>query len=93
MRRAALIDENQPDIVLALLEAGCSVQTLAAVGVGCPDLLVGRRGKNYLLEVKNPEKPKADRQLTKDQKTWHKCWHGGVDVVHDVLEAFEAVGL
>ena len=63
------------------------------MGLGVPDLLVGHHGKNYLLEVKNPDKPKADRQLTRDQKSWHKCWMGKVSVVHDVIEAFEAVGI
>ena len=55
MRRAAHVDANQPAIVQALLEAGYTVQSLAGVGCGCPDLVVGARRLNVLLEVKNPD--------------------------------------
>ena len=48
MRRAAKIDENQPEIVDALRAMGCSVTILSAVGNGCPDILVGFRGINLL---------------------------------------------
>ena len=47
--RAAKIDANQNEIVDALRKAGCSVQILSSVGKGCPDILVGRGGRNYLL--------------------------------------------
>ena len=49
MRRAARTDENHTAIVQALLDAGCSVQSLAAVGCGCPDLLWGLAGVNGLI--------------------------------------------
>ena len=52
MRRAAKIDANQTEIVKALRQVGASVQSLASTGKGCPDLLVGFRGVNWLLEVK-----------------------------------------
>ncbi len=53
MRRAAKIDRNHVEIVAALRGVGASVQDLAAVGKGCPDLLVGYRGQNYVIEVKS----------------------------------------
>ena len=93
MRYAARIDENQPAIVKALYQAGCDVQTLAAVGKGCPDLLISVGGKNYLLEVKNPEKPKADQRLTPAQVIWHEKWRGQVAIVRTIDEALIAVGL
>jgi len=93
MRRAAKIDANQPDIVKALLDAGCSVHSLAAVGKGMPDLLVGRCGANFLLEVKDGAKPPSERKLTPDQVEWHAAFRGQVTVVHSVAEAFHAVGL
>jgi len=82
VRYAAKIDENQPEIVKALYQAGCDVQTLAAVGKGCPDLLVSIGGKNYLLEVKNSDKPPSAQRLTPDQVEWHRKWRGQVDDVH-----------
>ena len=64
MRRAAKVDANQTEIVKALRQVGASVQSLAATGKGCPDLLVGIRGLNFLIEVKDGAKPRSDRKLT-----------------------------
>lgn len=65
-------DHNQPDISAALRRMGASVFSLHKVGKGCPDLLVGYRGLNFLVEVKNGEKAK----LTEDQRAFHQCWRG-----------------
>ena len=98
MRRAAHIDENQPAIVEALLNVGCTVQSLAAVGLGVPDLLVGYAGVNILLETKNPAtkngRVNEARQrggLDKDQHRWHQAWKGQVAVVWSPEEAVDAV--
>ena len=53
MRRAAKIDANHGDIVEALRGIGCSVLSLAPLGKGAPDLLVGYWGRNTILEVKD----------------------------------------
>lgn len=92
MRRAAKIDANQTAIVKALRAVGCSVTHLSGVGSGCPDLLVGRFGRNLLLEVKDGSKPPSAQALTEDQKLWHAAWRGQVFVVRTVDEALAAVG-
>lgn len=96
MRKAARTDGNQAAIVKALREAGASVQILAAVGQGCPDLLVGHtwRGDlfNDLMEVKDPSKPKADQCLTPDQVKWHAEWKGQKAVVYTVEDALRVIG-
>ena len=69
MKRAAKVDANQKQIVTALRQAGCTVQSLATVGKGCPDLIVGCQGRNFLLEIKDGSKPPSARQLTEDQQT------------------------
>jgi len=92
MRRAARIDDNHIQIVNALRAMGASVQPLHTVGSGCPDLLVGFRGANKILEVKDGEKPPSARQLTPDQREWIAAWRGGqVWVVHSIEQAIEAV--
>ena len=93
MRRAARIDENHNEIVDALREAGCTVLSLAAVGKGCPDILVGRDYTNYLLEIKDGNKPPSARKLTPEQKEFFKMWRGNMCKVNNIHEAFEAVGL
>ncbi|MDZ7824709.1 MAG: hypothetical protein U5K75_12205 [Ahrensia sp.] len=93
MRRIARADENQAEIVAALKSIGASVAQCHAVGEGFPDLCVGWRGHTYLLEIKNPKKPKSDRQLTPRQVEWHNEWRGHVDVVETVKDALAAIGI
>lgn len=87
MRRAAKVDANQEQVVSALRAVGATVQTLAAVGKGVPDLLVGYQGKTLLLEVKDGNKPPSERRLTEDQLKWHGAWRGGPLAIVDGPEA------
>ncbi len=92
MRRAARVDANQGAIVDALRAVGATVQPLATLGDGVPDLLVGFRLANYLLEVKDGEKVPSARKLTEDQELWHGAWRGQKQVVNSVDEALQAIG-
>ena len=87
MKRAAKIDANQPDIVKHLRAIGCSVKSIAAVGDGVADLLVGRRLVNVLIEVKDPSQPPSRRRLTPDQVKFHKEWRGQIAVAETPQEA------
>lgn len=91
-RRAARKDRNHNEIVEALKSIGATVQDLSPVGGGCPDILVGYRNNNYLLEIKDGEKAPSDRKLTKPQVEWHQLWQGAACVVKTVDEAIAAVG-
>lgn len=95
VRRAARIDENQAAIVERLRALGASVQTLAAVGKGCPDILVGWQGRNYLMEIKRPLGPRGGLRggsLTGPQRLWHGAWRGQVAVVRTTLDALAVLG-
>lgn len=87
------MDRNQPTIVQALRKAGASVQPLHTVGRGCPDILVGFRGINYLFEIKDPLQPPSARVLTKAEADWHAEWRGMVRVVETAEDAFRALGI
>jgi len=87
MRKYGRVDANQISVVKALRSAGASVQSLASIGKGCPDLLVGFEGINYLLEVKDGKKPPSERKLTDDQVKWMDSWDGEVIVVNSPKEA------
>jgi hypothetical protein len=79
-------DGNQQDIVDALRDMGVSVLILSQVGGGCPDLMLGWRGKNYLIEVKTP-----NGKLRPGQKEFFDTWRGRAFIVRSVEEAIELV--
>jgi len=85
--RAAKIDANQDQIVTVLRAAGATVQSLAGVGKGVPDLLVGYKGQTLLMEIKDGNKNPSARLLNKDQLRWHGSWLGGALAVVDSPDA------
>jgi hypothetical protein len=85
MRRAARKDSNQSDVVRGLRAAGATVRV-----IGQPlDLLVGYKGRNYLLEVKNRD---GRNRLTPDQVTFLREWTGHAAVVRDLGDALKEIG-
>lgn len=91
--RAAKVDANQPAIVAALRKVGATVEPLHRVGQGCPDLAVGFRGVNYLIEVKDGSKPPSARKLNAVQVEWHQSWAGAVAVASNIDEALAVIGV
>jgi len=87
MRRAARTDRNHSEIAAAFAAMGCSVHSLAAVGQGVPDLLIGVAGRTLLIEVKDGSKSPSRRKLTAEQQHFKATWRGQlfyVDSVEDV---------
>ena len=92
MRRRGRVDSNQRAIVAALRQIGASVQSLADIGHGCPDLLVGFRGRTLLMEVKDGSKVKSARALTPDEEAWIAGWRGTpAFIVESVEQAVQTV--
>lgn len=91
MRRAGKVDANQAEVVRKLRGCAAKVEILSDVGKGIPDLLVGFRGINILLELKDGTKKPSARTLTADQKAWHASWPGQVDVVASFDEAWQVI--
>jgi Holliday junction resolvase len=77
-------DTNQQEIVDALRKIGVSVLVLSQVGSACPDLMIGWRGKNYLLEIKT-----ENGKLSKVQEEFFDTWRGRCFIVRSVEEALE----
>lgn len=92
-RYATRIDEAQPEIVNGLRKMGASVQSLAKIGEGCPDLMVGYRGDNFIFEIKTPDSAHSKRGLNvkhptpKKQQAWYDSWRGRVDVIENFEQA------
>jgi len=91
MRKAARIDSNQPEIVKTFQDLGCTVQHLHTIGNGCPDILVGYRSMNFLVEIKDGRKIPSQRNLTIDEKRWHLTWRGQVCIIKSVDEAINFI--
>ena len=93
MRRRARTDANQQAVIDALRQVGASVQSLAEIGNGCPDLLVGYNGHTFLLEIKDGTKPASEIKLTKHQIDWHGRWTGGsLGIVYGPEAALKIIG-
>lgn len=91
-RWAARTDKTHKPIVDALRHIGCSAVSLAAVGKGCPDILVATpSGVTLCMEVKSPggqrKRGKTQARTDAAQADWHENWKGLVAVVESVEEA------
>lgn len=91
MRHAARTDANQDAICLALRRAGASVWV-----IGLPvDLLVGFRGRTYLIEVKTTVGKRVIKAArhTPLQTGFLATWRGGPALtVTSAEEALAAIG-
>ena len=93
MKQHGRKDNNHDEIVDALRRVGASVQSLASVGDGCPDVLVAFRGW-HVLEIKDGSKPPSARKLTDAEEAWHLVFgeKATVHIVCTVDEALQAIG-
>lgn len=89
MRLRARVDKNQKAIVEAARRYGATVHITSQVGKGFPDLVIGYRGKNWLVEVKDGEAPLSQQHLTVDEADWHARWRGNVRVIKSIDELVE----
>ena len=83
------VDANQSEIVADLRKCGASVLLLHEVGKGCPDILVGFRGRNYLIEIKIKM---PGIMLNPLQRDWHRLWQGRVAIARTSEEALRIIG-
>ena len=75
-------DANQKEIVKALRAIGCTVYI-----IGRPvDLVVGYRGRNFLLDVKA-----ATGKKTEFQREFFRDWRGQVRIARSVEDAINLV--
>src|SRR5262245_13983979 len=81
------VDANHKTIVDGLRSLGASVQSIASIGRGCPDLLVGFRSRNLIFEVKDGAKFPSQRRLTIAEEEWQRNWRGQVHTIHNLGDA------
>jgi hypothetical protein len=82
-------DDNQKSVVTSLRKiANLSVTSTHTIGKGFPDLVVGYKGNNYLIELKDGAKTKSQKKLTICETKFHDEWNGQVAIcesVEDIL--------
>jgi len=81
-------DSNHAAIKQTLLDCGVTVFDTADVGGGFPDLVCGRHGRTYLLEIKSPGGKERPGQLAA-----RTAWRGHWVVCRSVAEALAAIGM
>lgn len=87
LRYARRRDLNEPEIVQALEACACDVLRASDV-----DLIVGRAGRTFLLEVKRPKRA-VESRISPIQKRLRSGWRGHYAIVQSVEQALAAVGL
>lgn len=84
MRRKARVDANQKEIVQELRKLDVSVLHTHQLGKGAPDLILGYRNENYLIELKDGSKTKSQQKLTPDEIEFQSKWKGNYAVCNSL---------
>lgn len=87
----AKTDDNHADTLKLLRALGFTCKSVHQIK-GFVDIVAGRDKKNYLIEVKDGEKPLSSRQLTPKEAEFHEEWRGILHIIeteqdcHDLLK-------
>lgn len=80
-------DRNHAEIIKALRKIpNLSVFSTHEVGKGFPDIVIGYKGVNYLIEIKDGNKPLSARKLTDSEVKFHQDWRGQIKIVNNLDE-------
>jgi hypothetical protein len=92
MRRSAKVDANQKAVVKSLRGIpGVTVAITSSLGEGFPDFIVGYKGFNYMIELKDGNKPPSARKLTDDEIEFKQKWKGQYTVCNSFDEIFKLI--
>lgn len=87
-------DNNQASLVKQMRKIpGLSVVLTHTLGKGFGDALLGFRGRNYLVEIKDPSKPKSAKKLTPDEQKFHDEWTGQIDVIETLEDVMKIINI
>jgi len=91
LRTASRVDANQASIVRTLRAVGASVLHTHQLK-NCFDILVGYRGRTFLMEIKDPAQPPSGRQLTAGEAKFKAEWRGSeYHIIHTSDEAIRII--
>ena len=90
--RAKKIDANQNEVVKKIRSIpNVSVAITSALGNGFPDLVIGYKGLNYLIELKDGNKTPSQRKLTPDEEKFREQWNGNYHVCNSYQEIIKVI--
>jgi len=82
-------DANHKQIIDAIKKIpSLSVFSTHMVGKGFPDIVIGYKGINYLVEIKDGKKTKSQKKLTEDEIRFHQSWFGQIIVCECVQDVY-----
>lgn len=91
MRTAARTDSNHKEIVEGLRKYGASILGVHQLK-NCFDILVGYKGKDYIMEIKNGKNPPSKNKLTKGEQQFRNNWKGGkYNIVYSLEDAIKVI--
>lgn len=79
-RRAAKVDDNQPEIVKAFRQLGWYVLIISQLK-NCCDIIVSRNGRTIAVEIKDGNKPPSARKLSTGELKFKDEWQGEYKLV------------
>lgn len=92
MRKKARVDDNQNAVVKALRQiTGVTVAITSQLGNGLPDFIVGTKGKNYMIELKDGKKANSKKKLTEDEQEFHDKWKGSIHVCESLDDVLNVI--
>lgn len=91
MRKKARVDANQKEIVQQLRKLDVSVLHTHQLGKGAPDLILGYRNENFLIELKDGSKVKSRQKLTPDELEFQEKWQGNYAVCNSLEQVLSVI--
>lgn len=91
LRWARRADDNASALRDGFRKLGGSWLDLVPETGGEPDALLGWRGQDRLVEVKNPQGKRSARRPRAKQLDWHRSWRGRRPAVVETLAEIVAL--
>lgn len=91
MRKKARVDANQKEIVQQLRKLDISVLHTHQLGKGAPDLILGYRNDNFMIELKDGNKTKSQQKLTPDEVEFQEKWQGNYAVCNSLEQILTVI--
>lgn len=85
-------DANHKQIINQLRKIpNISVFSTHTIGKGFPDIVIGYKGFNYLIEIKDGAKSKSQKKLTEAEEKFFFDWNGQVSIAENIDDILKII--